>query len=395
MTAHDAAGFLWGVATGAHQTEGNNLASDWWAVEHGPGSFVKEPSGDAVDSYHRWREDMDLAAAAGFTDYRFGIEWARIEPVDGAISRAEIAHYRRLVDGARSRGLRPFVTLHHFTLPRWFSDTGGWLRPDATARFLRYVEALGPVLADGVDHVGTINEPNIVAILATRAAGGDGTGLEHGLPLPDPHVTEALITVHHATRAALKTAHPYLLVGWGISVQDSQPESGADTVFAAYVHPRDEVFAEASRGDDWVGVQTYTRIRIGVADGKPVEVIDDAAPKTLTGWEYYPAALGGALRRIAGIVGEVPIIVTENGIATADDQQRIDYTREALQSMRSAIDDGVDVRGYLHWSLLDNYEWGTYTPTFGLVAVDRSTFERAPRPSLRWLGAQHPSRRAQ
>ncbi|MDT5340743.1 MAG: beta-glucosidase, partial [Mycobacterium sp.] len=305
MTVHDTPEFLWGVATGAHQTEGNNLASDWWALEHAPGTFVKEPSGDAVDSYHRWPEDMDLAAAAGFTDYRFGIEWARIEAADRAISRAEIEHYRRMVDGARSRGLRPFVTLHHFTLPRWFSDTGGWLRPDAPERFLRYVEALGPVLADGVEHVGTINEPNIVAILATRAAsGGQSAGLEHGLPLPDPQVSAALIGVHHATRAALKAAHPHLLVGWGISVQDCQPEPGAESVFASYVHPRDEVFVEASHDDDWIGVQTYTRIRIGITnDGHPVEVIDDAVEKTLTGWEYYPTALGGALRRVAGIVG--------------------------------------------------------------------------------------------
>jgi beta-glucosidase len=393
MTLRDPSKFLWGVATGAHQTEGNNVASDWWGVEHAPGSIVAEPSGDAVDSYHRWREDMDLAAAAGFIDYRFGIEWSRIEPADGAISHAEVAHYRRMVDGARSRGLRPFVTLHHFTLPRWFSVTGGWLRPDATERFLRYVEALGPVLADGVEHVGTINEPNIVAILAARAAnGGQSAGLEHGLPLPDPRVTAALIEVHHATRAALKSAHPHLLVGWGISVQDCQPEPGAESVFDAYVHPRDEVFAEAARGDDWVGVQTYTRIRIDNCDGKPVEVIDDAVPKTLTGWEYYPAALGGALRRIAGVVGRVPIIVTENGIATAEDRQRIDYTRDALASMWAAIDDGVDVRGYLHWSLLDNYEWGSYAPTFGLVAVDRRTFARMPRPSLSWLGTQHPAR---
>jgi len=387
MTERDVAGFLWGVATGAHQTEGNNLASDWWAMEHAPGSFVKEPSGDAVDSYHRWREDMDLAAGAGFTDYRFGIEWSRVEPVEGFFSRSAVDHYRRMVEGARARGLRPFVTLHHFTLPLWFSATGGWLRTDATEKFLRYVETIDPVLADGVEHVGTINEPNIVAMLATRRE-GDAPVFSRGLPLPDPNVTDAMIEVHHATRAALKAAHSYLRVGWGVAVPDCQPEPGAGSVFASYVRPRDEVFAEAARGDDWLGVQTYTRIRVGIADGQPVEIVGDA-PRTLTGWEYYPQALGGALRRIAGVVGDTPIIVTENGIATDDDERRIDYTRAALASMHEAIDDGVDVRGYLHWSLLDNYEWGDYTPTFGLVAVDRATFERRPRPSLRWLGAQH------
>ena len=379
-----------GAWPGAHQTEGNNLASDWWAIEHEPRSFVKEPSGDAVDSFHRWREDMDLAAGAGFTDYRFGVEWSRVEPVEGFFSRAAIDHYRRMVEGARARGLRPFVTLHHFTVPLWFAATGGWLRTDATEKYLRYVEAIEPVLTDSVEHVGTINEPNIVAMLARRKE-GEAPGLSRGLPLPDPRVTDALIDVHHTTRAKLKAAHPHLRVGWGISVQDCQPEPGAESVFATYVHPRDEVFAEAARGNHWVGVQTYTRIRVGIADGRPVEIAGDG-PKTLTGWEYYPDALGGALRRIAGVVGETPIIVTENGIATDDDHQRIEYTRAALASMQEAIGDGIDVRGYLHWSVVDNYERGDYRPTFGLVAVDRSSFERTPRPSLRWLGAQHPSR---
>ena len=318
--------FLWGVATGAHQTEGNNIASNWWVIEHAADSFVKEPSGDAVDSYHRWAEDMDLAAAAGFTDYRFGIEWSRIEPEDGLISRAEVAHYRRMVDGAQARGLRPFVTLHHFTLPRWFADSGGWLRPDAADRFVRYIEAIAPVLSDGVEHVGTINEPNIVAIFATLAAGGP-EALSRGLPEPDPQTAQAMVDVHRAARQALKAISPEIKVGWGISVQDFQAEPGAATALHDYAYPRDEFFAEASRDDDWVGIQTYTRVRIAVQDGRPVEVLDADAPTTVSGWEYYPPALGGAVRRIAAVVGSVPLIVTENGIATTDDEQRVEYTR--------------------------------------------------------------------
>jgi beta-glucosidase len=378
--------FLWGVATGAHQTEGNNVASDWWEFEHAPGTPIGEPSGDAVDGYHRWPHDMDLAAAAGFTDYRFGIEWSRIEPADGCVSRAEVDHYRRIVEGALQRGLRPFVTLHHFTLPAWFSRTGGWLRPDARARFLRYVDAIGPVLDAGVTHVGTINEPNIVAMFA--ADNGNGmAALRDGLPVPDPEVTDILIDVHHRTRAALKPKHPELSVGWGVSVQDCQAAPGAEHALKAYTRPRDEVFLEAGRGDDWVGIQTYTRIRVGVDEDRP-EIVDPDAQTTMNGWEFYPEALGGALRRAAGIVDETPIIVTENGIATADDAQRIEYTGRALQSMAEAMADGIDVRGYLHWSLVDNYEWGSYAPTFGLVAVDRHTFARTPKPSLQWLGSQ-------
>ena len=383
--------FLWGVATGAHQTEGNNVSSDWWGYEHTPGTPIAEPSGDAVDAYHHWRHDMDLAAQAGFTDYRFGIEWSRIEPEDGHISRAAVDHYRRMVDGALERGLRPFVTLQHFTLPKWFAHSGGWLTPTALPRFQRYVEALGPVFDAGPSHVGTINEPNIAAMFATHTGQGM-SALRNGLPIPDPHVTQVLIDVHHATRKHLKSAHPKIAIGWGVSVQDCQPEPGAEHLLAAYTMPRDQVFLQASTHDDWVGVQTYTRIRIAAdPDGQPVEYDNPAARRTMNGWEFYPEALGGALRRAAPLVGDVPIIVTENGIATTDDHERIEYTTRALQSMRDAMDDGVTVGGYLHWSLLDNYEWGSYTPTFGLVAVDRATFTRTPRPSLAWLGRQNPT----
>ncbi len=385
------AGFLWGATTGAHQTEGNNLASDWWARENAQGTSVAEPSGDATDSYHRWREDMDLMAAAGLRDYRFGIEWARIEPVDGRISRAAVAHYRRMVEGALERGLRPLPTLHHFTNPLWFTAAGGWMRPDAIERFLSYVDALHPVLETGVERVETINEPNIVAAMVAIARMGGGS-LSQGLPVPDQATSDVMIALHQAVRRRLKERHPDILTGWGVSVQDYRPEPGAETVFAEYVRVRDEVFIEAARDDDWIGVQTYTRGRIAEIGGIAVPLLDADAELTQTGWEYYPAALGGAVRRVAEVIGDVPIIVTENGVATDDDAKRIAFTAEALRSLRDAMDDGVDVRGYLHWSLLDNYEWGHYGPRFGLVAVDRETFVRTPKPSLSWFGSLTPPR---
>ena len=369
---------------GAHQSEGNNVSSDWWARENAPASPVAERAGDAIDSYHRWRDDLDLAAAAGLTDYRFGIEWSRIEPVEGKISLAEVAHYRRIVEGAIERGLRPLVTLHHFTCPLWFTEGGGWLRPDAVERFLRYVDALAPVLDAGVLRVETINEPNVVAVFPVLTA---ATDLAQGFPVPDEATTSAMIAVHQATRAHLRQTHPDVLVGWGVSVQDYQAEPGAQEATAAYRYPRDEVFLEAAVGDDWIGVQTYTRVRIGT-DGQAFVAPD--IDRTTTGWEYYPRALGGAVRRVAGVVGDLPILVTENGVATADDTQRIAYATGALQSLREAMDDGIDVRGYFHWSMLDNWEWGRWAPTFGLVAVDRETFVRTPKPSLAWLGSLAP-----
>ncbi|WP_157246714.1 glycoside hydrolase family 1 protein [Nonomuraea typhae] len=381
-------GFLWGASTSAHQTEGGNTNSDWWAMEHdsaGTG-HIKEPSGDACDSYHRWREDMDLLAGLGFTDYRFSIEWARIEPAPGEFSRAALDHYRRMADGARERGLRPMVTLHHFSSPQWFARRGGWSAPDAAELFARYVDAAAPVYAEGVEHVCTVNEPNMIATMASylHLLTTGGSLPAAGLPEPDPAVTECLTEAHRRAVEAVKSRAPHVRTGWSVANQVYQALPGSEEITAAYSHSREDLFLQAAAGDDWLGVQSYTRTRIG--PGGPVPAPQDAE-RTLTGWEYYPAALGEALRHTAAVAPGTPLIVTENGIATADDARRIAYTGGALQGLAAAMADGVDVRGYFHWSALDNYEWGTYAPTFGLIHVDRRTFARTPKPSAAWLGA--------
>jgi beta-glucosidase len=380
--------FLWGVAIGAHQTEGGNLASDWWFRENQPNSGVAERNGDAVDGYHRYREDISLAASAGFTDYRFGIEWSRIEPSDGFISTAEVDHYRRVVRDAVSQGLRPFVTLYHFSLPLWFAQSGGWRRPDAVARFLKYVDALGPVLSEGVARVMTINEPNIYAVLATL--GSTGASLVDGIPEPDKDLSDAMIAVHRATVTKIRADHPGLPVGWGVSVQDYQPAPGAEDALERYAEPRDQVFIRASAGDDFVGVQTYTG---GIVSPEGLPVTDTWSRRTMTGWAFTPGAVGGAVRRVSRLLPDVPILVSENGVAVANDRERIEYVKGALDALRSAMDWGANVIGYFHWSLLDNWEWGHWGPTFGLVAVDRATFERIPKPSLAWLGSLAPQSR--
>ncbi|WP_405913553.1 family 1 glycosylhydrolase [Streptomyces sp. NBC_00963] len=383
--------FLWGASTSAHQTEGGNTNSDWWAFEHSSIDVIKEPSGDACDSYHRWPEDMDLLAELGFTDYRFSIEWSRIEPAPGEFSRATVAHYRRMVEGALDRGLRPMVTLHHFTTPRWFMERGGWAAAGSDELFARYVAAASLVFASGVDHVCTINEPNMVAVMAAiqRALTTDGSQSPVGLPLPDEATTEALIRAHACAVETVKSRAPHVRTGWSVANQVYQALPGAEDVATAFRYPREDVFLEAARGDDWLGVQSYTRGLIG-PDG-PLPVPDDAE-RTLTGWEYYPQALGEAVRHCAALAPGTPLIVTENGIATADDARRVHYTAGALDSLTRAMHDGIDVRGYFHWSALDNYEWGRYEPTFGLIAVDRETFARTPKPSAGWLGAVGRSR---
>ncbi|XUL85339.1 glycoside hydrolase family 1 protein [Streptomyces galilaeus] len=378
-------GFLWGASTAAHQIEGNNVNSDWWRREHDPAAKIEEPSLDACDSYHRWEQDMDLLAQLGFTDYRFGVEWARIEPERGFFSRAEIAHYRRMVEGALARGLRPMVTLHHFTVPRWFEDLGGWTAEGAVESFARYVEACAPIIGEGVGHVCTINEPNVIAILAGAVRTGDQPWPTAGGTItPDEESTRALIAAHRAAVVAVRAISPSIKVGWTVANQVYQALPGAEEATAAYARPREDAFIEAARGDDFIGVQSYTRTLIGT--GGPVPASDDVE-RTLTGWEYYPAAVGHALRHTAEVVGDgTPLIVTENGIATADDHRRVDYYAGALEAVAAAIEDGIDVQGYLAWSALDNYEWGSYRPTFGLIAVDPVTFERTVKPSAVWLG---------
>ncbi|WP_432843147.1 glycoside hydrolase family 1 protein [Dactylosporangium sp. CA-092794] len=373
-------GFIWGAATSAHQTEGNNVGSDWWHLEHRPGSFLSEPSGDACDSYHRWRDDMRLAAGAGLRAYRFSVEWARIEPAPGAYSAAELAHYRRMIEFALELGLAPMVTLHHFTLPAWLRT---WRTPEAVPAFARYCERVAAIL-DGVGHACLINEPNMVAIMPVIAERGLET-LKDGLPVPDPAAVEALIAAHDAGRDVLRRLRPRIALGWSIASQTYHPDDTAADLAARYQAVAEDVFVDAARGDDWIGVQAYTRQKITAKDGRPVYAADPDAPRTLTGWEVYPAALGECVRR-TWQRSRLPILVTENGIATGDDAQRVAYTAAALTGLAAAMADGADVRGYYHWSLLDNYEWGSYTPTFGLVAVDRTTFRRTPKPSLAWLG---------
>jgi beta-glucosidase len=374
-------GFLWGAATAAHQIEGNNLNNDWWKLEHDASDYGVQFSGDADDSYHRYEEDMRLLADAGYNAYRFSFEWSRIEPSPGKFSRAELAHYRRMIETATRLGLSPIVTLHHFTHPLWFGDAGAWLGPDAVGLFARYVEQACSIL-DGVEWVSTINEANVLAMnhgALRRVGAGESYPFD---ALPDPEFGEALIAAHRAATPIVRDLTG-AKVGWTVANQALVALPGAEAKHAEVQRQWEDMYLEPARDDDFVGVQSYTSQPV---DEHGIVAHPPHPDNTLTGWAYRPDALGIALRHTRDVVGDVPVVVTENGIATSDDEQRIAYTSTALAHLLDAIDDGIDVRGYLHWSLLDNFEWGRWEPTFGLVAVDRETFERKPKPSLAWLG---------
>ncbi|MGD6749580.1 glycoside hydrolase family 1 protein [Streptomyces sp. BH105] len=387
-----ATGFLWGAATAPHQVEGNNLNSDWWVREQRmPGM---ERSGDAVDSYHRYAEDMRLLADAGLTAYRFGIEWARVEPEPGQISRAELAHYRRMIDVAVELGLEPVVTLHHFTVPRWFAAEGGWTGERAIERFRAYVRVAADIL-DGVKWVCTINEPNMLALMTMMSQQAQDAEARKKwmsptvegaarpvLPDPDPEVGKQLAEAHHVARDLLHK-HTEAAVGWTVACQALTATPGNEERLREIRYVREDLYLEAAREDDFIGVQSYSSQAVDAGGVVPHPRTGD---NTLTGNAYRPDAIGIAVRHAWEATDGTPILITENGIATADDTRRIAYTSEALRHLFAAVDDGIDVRGYLHWSALDNFEWGHWGPTFGLIAVDRETFERHPKPSLAWLG---------
>jgi beta-glucosidase len=361
--------------------EGNNLNSDWWRLEQVAAAYGMEASGDADDSYHRYEEDVRLLADAGFNAYRFSLEWARIEPLPGVFSRAELAHYRRMIDTAIRLGLTPIVTLHHFTHPVWFDDQGAWLGDGAVDTFVRYVRQACTIL-DGVEWVVTINEPNVLALMHGMQRHMIQSGSHPERPLPDPEFGDRYIAAHQLA-APLVRELTGAKVGWSIANQALTPTPGHEQKYAEVQYAFEDKYLEVSRGDDFVGVQSYTSQPVNAEGVVPHPPHPD---NTLTGWAFRPDALGIAIRHTRDVVGDVPILVTENGIATDDDGRRVAYTSTALHHLADALDEGIDIRGYLHWSLLDNFEWGSWSPTFGLVAVDRDTFERRPKPSLDWFG---------
>jgi beta-glucosidase len=374
-------GFLWGTATAAHQVEGGNVNNDWWAFEHAPGSPCAESSGDACDSWHRWPEDLDLVAGLGLGVYRFSLEWSRVEPAPGEWSEAALDHYRRICAGCHERGVVPMVTFHHFTSPRWFAEEGGWERADAPERFGRFCERATAALGDLIGWACTLNEPNVVALMGYLAGffppGVSDRSRRH-------RVNEVLCRAHRRAVDALRSGPGTFPVGLTLSMSDYQALPGGEARLERMRSGHEDVYLAATEGDDFIGVQTYSRTRVGP---EGMLAAEPGVPTTQMGYERWPAALEATVRRAAAVTG-LPVVVTENGIGTDDDAERIDYLEQAIAGVARCVADGVDVRGYLCWSLLDNFEWTLgYRPTFGLVAVDRRTFERHPKPSARWFGA--------
>jgi beta-glucosidase len=408
------AGFMWGAAVSAHQTEGGNSNSDWWEWELRPGTPCAEPSAAAIDQYNRYGHDVALLGGLGFNTYRFSVEWARIEPSEGVFDEKELKHYRRMVGAVRKSKLIPIVTLNHFSLPIWVAKKGGWLADATPGLFERYVRRVVEALGDSVEWYNPINEAGVVAFGGYMGGLGYPPGT-HGLD-NWKRAARGLIAGHKRARAAIKELRPSAQVGQTHSMQEWESNAGGRPVMEYARRMGEDVYLEASRDDDYVGVNTYSRARLELPrpvgwlakgalavgpierfvvartvaaqsqDGFTVDPRRDIR-RTQMGYEFRPVAVAATVRRVADLLPGKPIVVTEHGVATLDDAERIEFITEGLKALHPLIGEGIPLRGYIHWSAFDNFEWVLgYSMKFGLIAVDRATQERRPKPSARFLG---------
>ncbi len=419
--------FFIGAATAAHQVEGNNVNSDCWAQENMPHTTYKEKSGIACDHYNRYEEDIRLMKEAGLNAYRFSIEWARIQPEDGVFDDTQIEHYRGVIRCCRENGIEPIVTLFHFSSPAWLIRKGGWEAETVVEDFEKYVTYVVKALGSELNYICTINEANMglqvaaisrrYTMMARKAAeassengGGEvqmglnmqammenmkyqamenteafGTAQPHCFNLGGSEHSDLLtVKCHQAAKRAIKALYPDIQVGLTLSLHDLQPIEGGEARAMAEWAEEFTHYLPYIQDDDFLGVQNYTRTIVGPEDDLPVP---DGAERTQMGYEYYPQALEHVIRAVAkDFHGN--LIVTENGVSCDDDSRRVNFIRLATDGVASCIADGVPVKGYFYWSLLDNFEWQMgYSMTFGLIAVDRSTMERKPKGSLAYLGS--------
>lgn len=396
--------FFWGSATASHQVEGGTI-NDWsewekknaerlareaktkwepWQQEKFPEMFLPENyiSGKACDHYHRYEEDFDLAREGGHNAHRFSIEWARVEPEEGKFNEKELEHYAQVARALRARGLEPFVTLWHWTLPLWLSEKGGLLAKDFPVYFSRYAGKVAEVLKDEVIFFMTVNEPNSVI------ANGYITGL---WPPQKKNIFSALrayaqlARAHRETYQKMKASYPNMQIGFTEFFTYFEPRKRRSVldrwaVSLAWRMGNERFVSRVAGAYDFVGVQNYVRVRVGIFGKRDRE--EDAKPdRSDMGLDVRYHDLGNLLKQCARY--GVPLYVTEDGISDRDDQMRGMFIASRIESMREAMRDSVDVRGYFAWSLLDNFEWDKgFWPCFGLIAVDRKTLERKPRKSF-------------
>ena len=389
-------GFLWGTSSAAHQVEGDNRNSDWWEFEQQPGRIANgDRSEIACDHYHRYREDFTLLREMSQNAHRLSIEWSRIEPSQGEFDSRQIRHYRDVLGELREQGIQPMVTLHHFTSPLWFVRKGGWAAAGSDRAFMPYVHRVVDELGDLITMWCTINEPNIYA--ANGWITGEFPPGRRGDLASAYRVLANMRRAHELTYVAIKRRWPDSPVGLSHHRFLFMPASNSRgdrlaTQTARLAVDRWPVAPGRLRNvveatSDFIGIAHYHGQSVAFDPRRPQEQFIrrfnvPGAPVTEMGWSADAAWMRAVLNDLKGL-GK-PVYVTENGLAAVDDKKREVYLADVLANVRLAIQDGVDVRGYFHWTNTDNFEWARgYQVHFGLIAVDRVTLERTVKPSGR------------
>ncbi|HBP01105.1 MAG: Beta-glucosidase A [Candidatus Moranbacteria bacterium GW2011_GWE1_49_15] len=392
-------GFLWGASTSSHQVEGytKNNWTEWerenaerlargarkkWKQsqqERFPEMFDSQNyiSGKACDHYNLFKKDFDLAKELGHNAHRFSIEWSRIEPEEGIFDQKEIEHYREVIEALRENGMEPFVTLWHWTDPIWFAKKGGWTSADAVKDFKRFVEKITYEFQDIVKYWIVVNEPNVGMgfgyLLGSQppAKKGPISFLQAYFNLLKAY-RQCYGLIHKTAQGAhVGFAHSFYLY----EAEIWKPINGIVSSVAAYFS--DYFFTRTDGYRDFIGCNYYQEITLSFNKKKQPD-----RETTDLGWRIYPVGIYDVLLSLKKY--GLPVYITENGIADADDSKREKFIKEHLRFVHKAISEGVDVRGYMHWSLIDNFEFPDmrgFWPRFGLVEVDFETQERKVRPS--------------
>jgi beta-glucosidase len=412
------ADFLWGVATASHQYEGDNTNNQWYVWERA--GFIKtgEVSGRACDWWKNAERDFDLARQMGLNALRLSLEWSRIEPRPGEWDARALARYRQMLQGLRERGIEPMVTLHHFTHPIWLEGRGGFLMPHVVEHFMEYTRRVVEALGDLCDFWCTINEPNVYSIRGYQI-GGSPPG-RRGDVVSAIRTQANMARAHAAAYREIHRLQPTARVGWAHHFNTFDPARPAHPLDRMIAGLQDAGFNEffpravltgragfpfsivagdlsAVKGTcDYVGINVYARDLVAFDLGRPAELFGRrfAAPGSPQGdqgveslyGEMYPAGIARVAKRVS-VFGK-PIYVTENGVADATDRLRPWLIASAARSMYDAIQEGLDIRGYYHWSLVDNFEWDEgWGLRFGLIALDEKTQDRTIRPSANLYSA--------
>ena len=389
-------GFLWGTSSAAHQVEGDNRNSDWWEFEQQPGRIANGDTSEiACDHYHRYREDFGLLREINQNAHRMSIEWARIEPSPGAFDSRQIRHYRDVLGELREQGIQPMVTLHHFSSPTWFARKGGWSATGAAHAFMPYVHRVVDELGDLIGLWCTINEPSIYAVNGWIT--GEFPPGRHSDVGGTYRVTSNMHRAHELAYGAIKrrwpnsqvglSHHKFLFLPASPKRRDRLAARAAQMALDRWPVAPGQLRRIVEATSDYIGIAHYWGQLCAFDPRRPKEQFIrrfnvPGTPVTDMGLSSDPAWMRQVLNELRGL-GK-PVYITENGLATNDDEWRERYLGEILSYVQRAIADGVDVRGYFHWTNMDNFEWARgYAMHFGLIGIDRKTLERRIKPSGR------------